>query len=186
VGCGKGDLLRYLRDKRSDLTLTGIDLTTNADTEGIRFLQGDIMSMDPGEFDAAVSLAVIEHIPEVLTFVERVYSFVRTGGVVTFMTVNEDGLLYRVARTTRPISPLTFNRLYSAHHVHHFNRRSLENLLGSHSRIERSWTHNMPLAAIDIPATGAAGMALRAGMAGICAVGDWTETAYLQTVVTRA
>lgn len=144
------------------------------------------MTTDPGRFDAAVSLAVIEHIPEVVGFVQRLHSFVRPGGVVVIMTVNESSLLYRLARAARPAAPITFNRLYSAHHVHHFNRSSLELLLRSHGmQPEHSWTHNMPLAAIDIPANGVAGAVLRGGMWGVCAVGDWTETAYLQTVVTR-
>ena len=186
VGCGKGAFLRYLHTHRPDLELTGIDLTDNPDTDGITYLKGDIMTIDPGQFDAVVSLAVIEHIPEVVRFVDRLYSFVRPGGVVAVMTLNEASLLYRLARASRPIAPITFNRLYSAHHVHHFTRRSLESLLGSHSRIERSWTHNMPLAAIDIPASGVSGAILRAGMGGVCAVGDWTGTAYLQTVVSRA
>lgn len=185
VGCGKGDFLRYLRKHRPDLGLTGIDFTENPDEDGINYLQGDIMSVDLSEFDAAVSLAVIEHIPEVVTFVERLYSFVRPDGVVAVMTVNETGLLYRMARATRPVVPLTFNRLYSAHHVHHFTRRSLEGLLGAYGEIENSWTHNMPLAAIDIPVGGAAGAVMRVGMGGVCAVGDLTGTSYLQTVVTR-
>lgn len=185
VGCGKGDFLRYLHAQRPDLKLTGIDLTENEDTDGIKYLCGDIMTVDPGKFDAAVSLAVIEHIPDVVEFVQRLYSFVRPGGVVAVMTVNEASLLYRLARATRPVAPITYSRLYSAHHVHHFTRRSLESLLGSHSQIERSWTHNMPLAAIDIPASGLAGSALRVGMGGVCVMGDLTRTAYLQTVVTQ-
>jgi hypothetical protein len=105
---------------------------------------------------------------------------------VITMTVNESSLLYRLARTARPVVPIAFNRLYSAHHVHHFTRHSLEVLLRSHDlRIDRSWTHNMPLAAIDIPTDGLVGFVLRIGMWGVCLVGDLTGTAYLQTVVAR-
>lgn len=186
AGCGKGDFLRHLHAQRPDLTLTGLDLTANEDTDGIHFLQGDVMTLDPGSFDAVVSLAVIEHIPEVVDFVQRLYSFVEPGGIVAIMTVNDSSLLYRLARATRPVAPITFNRLYSAHHVHHFTRRSLESLLRSHgARIERSWTHNMPLAAIDIPADGPTGAILRTGMWGVCKAGDLTRTAYLQTVIAR-
>ncbi|HET9162858.1 MAG TPA: class I SAM-dependent methyltransferase [Solirubrobacterales bacterium] len=186
AGCGKGDFLRHLHAQRQDLKLTGLDFTANENTNGIRYLQGDVMTLDPGKFDAVVSLAVIEHIPDVTEFVRRLYSFVRPGGVVAIMTVNESSLLYRLARATRPVTPITFNRLYSAHHVHHFTRQSLESLLQSRgARIERSWTHNMPLAAIDIPAEGIAGAVLRAGMWGVCVAGDRTGMAYLQTVIAR-
>lgn len=187
VGCGKGHFLRHLHAQRPDLTLTGVDLAANENTNGIRYLPGDIMALDPGRFDAVVSLAVIEHVPDVTGFVRRLHSFVRPGGVVVTMTVNESSLLYRLARGARPVAPIAFNRLYSAHHVHHFTRHSLEILLRSHGlEIERSWTHNMPLAAIDIPTDGSAGAILRAGMWGVCRVGDLTGTAYLQTVVARS
>jgi 2-polyprenyl-3-methyl-5-hydroxy-6-metoxy-1,4-benzoquinol methylase len=186
AGCGKGDFLRHTHAQRPDLKLTGVDLAANENADGIRYLRGDIMTLDPGEFDAVVSLAVIEHIPEVVGFVQRLHSFVRPGGVVITMTVNESSLLYRLARAGRPVAPIAFNRLYSAHHVHHFTRRSLEKLLRSHDlTIERSWTHNMPLAAIDIPTDGLAGAVLRVGMGGVRLVGAWTGTAYLQTVVAR-
>lgn len=187
AGCGKGDFLRHLHVQRPDLTLTGLDLTTKQEVDGIRFLRGDLMTVDPGKFDAVVSLAVIEHIPKVVEFVRRLYSFVRPGGTVVIMTVNESSLLYRLARATRSFAPITFNRLYSAHHVHHFTRQSLELLLRSNGgRIESSWTHNMPLAAIDIPAEGLTGATLRVGMWGVCAVGAKTGSAYLQTVMARA
>jgi 2-polyprenyl-3-methyl-5-hydroxy-6-metoxy-1,4-benzoquinol methylase len=145
------------------------------------------MTADPGQFDAIVSLAVIEHIADVTGFVKRLRSAVRPGGEVVTMTVNESSLLYRLARASRPIAPIAFNRLYSAHHLQHFTRRSLAALLQSHGlRLECAWTHNMPLAAIDIPAQGVAGGILRAGMGGVCAVGAITGSAYLQTVVARS
>jgi 2-polyprenyl-3-methyl-5-hydroxy-6-metoxy-1,4-benzoquinol methylase len=187
VGCGKGHFLRHLQARRPDLTLTGIDLSAPEEAVGIQYLRGDIMTVDPGSFDAVVSLAVIEHIPNVSGFVQRLRSVVRPGGGVVTMTVNESSLLYRLAWAARPVTPIAFNRLYSAHHVQHFSRRSLATLLRSHDlRIERSWTHNVPLAAIDIPRDGFTGGILRAGMGGVCAVGAMTRSAYLQTVVARA
>lgn len=187
VGCGKGHFLRRLEEKRPDLDLTGIDLSAPESSDRIRYIRGDIMTVDPGQFDVVVSLAVIEHIPDVTAFVQRLRSAVRAGGEVVTMTVNESSLLYRLARASRPITPIAFDRLYSAHHVQHFTRKSLESLLRSHNlRIEESWTHNMPLAAIDVPAEGVIGNILRAGMGAVCAVGAMTRSAYLQTVVARS
>ena len=49
VGCGRGDFLRFAHAKRPDLCLTGIDLSANADEQGIRFLQGDILKLQIAE-----------------------------------------------------------------------------------------------------------------------------------------
>src|ERR1700722_6134209 len=60
VGCGRGDFLRHVSKTRPDARLTGIDFSPNQD-ETIRFLQGDIITLDIGEcFDVVVSLSVIE------------------------------------------------------------------------------------------------------------------------------
>jgi SAM-dependent methyltransferase len=187
VGCGRGHFLTHLRRIRPDLTLTGIDYNSNDSSNGITFLSGDVMTVDPGTFAFVVSLAVIEHIPEVVEFVRRVRSFTRPGGEAAIMTLNDSSLLYRMARATRPVLPIAFNRLYSAHHLHHFTRRSLEELIESNGfSMEESWTHNAPLAAIDIPAEGLYGGVLRGGMWVVCRVGELQDSAYLQTVISKA
>jgi 2-polyprenyl-3-methyl-5-hydroxy-6-metoxy-1,4-benzoquinol methylase len=189
VGCGRGDFLRYLRAHRPDLELTGIDLSPNHETPGIRFLQGDFLTTAiGGRFDAVVSLAVIEHVVDIRAFVDRLKSLVKTGGSVTVMTLNESSLLFALARTGKQLGvPLAFDRLYSRHHLHHFTRNSLRALLeGGGFRIELDLTHNAPLAAIDIPVTNrVADAILRSGMWVLCRIGDATGRAYLQTMTCR-
>jgi 2-polyprenyl-3-methyl-5-hydroxy-6-metoxy-1,4-benzoquinol methylase len=189
VGCGRGHFLRYLRDVRPDLSLTGIDLSPNAATDRIRFYQGDFLEVPIEErFDAVVSLAVIEHVADVRRFTDRLKELTKADGAVTVMTLNESSLLYGLARTGRRVGvPLAFNRLYSRHHLHHFTRGSLRRLLQEHGfHIESERTHNAPLAAIDIPVTTPAFDAvLRTGMWALCKVGDATGRAYLQTVTCR-
>jgi len=189
VGCGRGDFLRYLRGTRSDLTLTGIDLSPNAPVPGIQFLQGDFLTTPiEGRFDAVVSLAVIEHVADIQAFVNRLKQLARPGGRVTVMTLNESSLLFGLARTGKRLGvSLAFDRLYSRHHLHHFTRNSLRALMEGYGfEIESDVTHNAPLAAIDIPSTNRALDAiLRSGMWVLCQVGNATGRAYLQTVSCR-
>jgi len=189
VGCGRGDFLRFLRAHRPDLDLSGIDVSPNVPVDGIRFYQGDFLTTAfAAEFDAVVSLAVIEHVADIRAFVDRLNQLVKASGVVTVMTLNESSLLYGVARMGKRLRvPIAFNRLYSSHHLHHFTRRSLRELLqGRGFRIESHWTHNMPLAAIDIPVSNrVADAVLRSGMWVICKAGDATDRAYLQTIACR-
>jgi cyclopropane fatty-acyl-phospholipid synthase-like methyltransferase len=189
VGCGKGDFLRYVARVRPDLTLTGIELTDVPPTSGIRFIKGNVLTTPvEGIFDVVVSLAVIEHVSEVRAFARRLADLCRPGGLICVMTVNEASLLYDLVRGLRTIGfPLGFNRLYSGHHVHHFTARSLAELLQSEHLVrERAFMHNGLLAATDVPASSplARGV-LRAGVAGVMALGWFTGRMYLQTAVYR-
>jgi SAM-dependent methyltransferase len=189
VGCGRGHFLRYLREHRADLRLSGIDLSLNEPSDGIRYYRGDFLTMPFDErFDAVVSLAVIEHVADIRGFVTRLQELARPNGTVTVMTLNESSLLYGLARTGRHVGvPLAFDRLYSRHHLHHFTRSSLRKLLGGRGfQVVAEHTHNAPLAAIDIPVSSAlADALLRSFMWMICKAGDATGRAYLQTITCR-
>lgn len=189
VGCGRGDFLRYLAAARPGLALTGIELTDVPPAEGIRYLKGSVLTTRvDGLFDAVVSLAVIEHVTEVKAFARRLAELCRPGGLICVMTVNEDSLLYDIARGFRRLGfPLAFDRLYSLHHVNHFTVRSLGELL-AREQLEpvRVFTHNGLLAATDIPARSqfARGI-LRLGVGAIMALGWACGRMYLQTAVYR-
>ena len=189
VGCGRGHFLRYLRETRPDLRLSGVDLSPNAPSDGIRYYQGDFLTTAFEErFDALVSLAVIEHVADVRGFVDRLRDLAEPDGAVTIMTLNESSLLYALARTGQRVGvPLAFDRLYSRHHLHHFTRSSLRKLLeGRGFQVVSERTHHAPLAAIDIPVTNPIAEAvLRSGMWMLWRAGDVTGRAYLQTVTCR-
>ncbi len=189
AGCGRGDMLRYFRKIRPDLVLTGIDLSKNEDTDGIKYYQGDILTMDiQGQFDAVISLAVIEHVIDVPVFIDRMKELTRPGGALVVMTLNDDSLLYDLARMGKNVGvPLAFNRVYSKHHLNHFTRRSLRTVLQSHGlRIESELVHNAPMAAIDIPVKNKiAEFVLRTVICVVFVAGELTGKSFLQTIFCR-
>ena len=187
VGCGRGDFLRFARKQRPDLRLTGIDLSPNENEPGLTFYQGDILDLPlEGQFDVVVSLAVIEHIVEVRTFVQRMQQLSRPGGTVVVMTLNDGSLLYASARAGRRLGvSLAFDRLYAVHHVHHFTRASLAELLrGCGCIVREHWDHNAPVEAMDLPVKSPwLDSVLRQGLKMVFAAGRLTRRSYLQTIV---
>lgn len=186
VGCGRGDLLRYLHSRRPDLQLTGVDFSRNS-AEGIRFLQGNILSLDiPETFDFVISLAVIEHVSECVAFGMRLRELASPSGAVVVTTINESSILYGLARAGRALGiDLAFNRLYSRHHLHHFTRQSLHEVLESCGlKVSKQIMHNAPLSAMDLPVRNAAAEAmLRAGVWAVFMAGSITSKTYQQTAI---
>jgi SAM-dependent methyltransferase len=189
VGCGRGDFLRFLDHAGLDLRLIGVDFAAPAPEPGIQFIRGDVLQVSIGRsFDAVVSLAVIEHVPDVHRFVERLRELCAPGGLIVIMTNHEGGLLYRLARLLHRLGfRRPCERLYSKHHLNHFNVTSLTRLLRGHGLVvEDIRYHNTPIAAVDIPASSVAGeMVLRALVWVIWVLGRLTRQTFLQVIVCR-
>jgi 2-polyprenyl-3-methyl-5-hydroxy-6-metoxy-1,4-benzoquinol methylase len=188
VGCGNGDLLRFLAERRPGTRLVGLDLHEGPALPGIELVAGDVLTTDVGTFDAVVSLAVIEHVPSCSAFATRLAELVRPGGTVVVMTLDAGGALYSAARAGRAVGiRAASDRLYSAHHLHHFTPRSLRVLLEQAGlTVESVHHHNAPLRAMDFPPTGkVARAAMMAGVAGVFGVGRLVRRGYLQTIVGR-
>lgn len=190
VGCGRGDLLRYIQQTGLASRLVGVDLSERSSDDGIEYIRGDILTAGIDEqFDVVVSLAVIEHIPEVRAFARRLLELCRPGGRVIVMTLNDSGMLYRLGRLGKTLGiSVAFDRLYSVHHLHHFTAGSLQRLLQEQGlQIEQVHHHNAPLKAIDLPVSNALSAAiLKLGVAAAFAGGRLFESTYLQTVVAKA
>ena len=189
VGAGRGDFLKYLRAKDSRLSLTGVDLSPIAPAEGITFLRGDALEMMLARrFDAVVSLAVIEHVLDAHKFARGLSELCEPGGIVIVMTLNDRSLLYAAARLMRGLGfDGPFNRLYEKHHINHFNVSSLRRLLEANQlRQKETHYHNIPMAAVDMPAASAlTTVVFRAGVWGTFMLGSLLKRTYLQTVVCR-
>ena len=185
AGCGKGQFLDYLRQQRPNLRLVGVDLSRNENRNGIEFYCGDALDFKLGTFDAIVSLATIEHVPDIAEFARRVRAMCNPGGVAVVMTLDDNSLLYRAARAGRRVGvPVAFNRLYSAHHQHHFTTKSLARLLEDNGlHVRQTHHHSVPLRALDLPVSPVARPLFMAAVASLFAVGDLTRLSYLQTVV---
>ena len=187
IGCGKGHFLRFLHSVRPALKLVGVDLSRNDAEPGIEYFQGEISDVPITEkFDVVVSLAVIEHVADVSEFAKRLATLCRPEGQVLIMTLDNDSMLYRVARLMNNLAFRTaFNRLYSTHHLHHFTERSLRSLLESAGiSVREVHRTNAPLRAVDVPTSDKLVRQLMwAGVAVIFLLGSITRSAYLQTMV---
>ncbi|WP_221032925.1 class I SAM-dependent methyltransferase [Actomonas aquatica] len=189
VGCGKGDFLKYLHGQRPDLELCGLDLSPNQDVPGITFVQSLVEEYEPTEpYDALVTMAVIEHIDDIQGFAQKLSDLVKPNGLVVVMTLDDTSLLYKLGRLFRKFGiNIIYNRIYQAHHLNHFNRVSLQTLLErADMELVEYHGHNVPLAAIDIPATGLLQKVLRAGVWGVFNLSELTGNTYLQTLFMRS
>jgi 2-polyprenyl-3-methyl-5-hydroxy-6-metoxy-1,4-benzoquinol methylase len=189
IGCGTGNFLRYLRNANEKLSLTGVDTAPNPSNPGIQYLQGDFFdTVFNRQFDVLVSLAVIEHIPDVAKFAKRLNDLCVPGGIVITMTVDERSVIYRAARTLHHVGFSTPSvRLYDKHHLNHFTHSSLKRLLEENGfSTVHVIRHNTPMAAVDLPRSSAPFQAmLRAGIWLAFKIGDAAGKTMLQTIISR-
>lgn len=191
MGCGRGDFLAHLARRHPTWELVGVEQTPFDPPDGVEVRTGDVDSVlagDVSSFDAVVTLAVIEHVDDPLAFLDLATRVCRPGGLIVVMTLNDRSTLYGAARLLRGFGVSgPFEQLYSRHHLHHFNRRSLETAFEQAGiPVIRRHDHNIPMAAVDFPSAGAIADAVRrAGVRGCFAIGRATGACYLQTLVGR-
>ncbi len=187
IGCGRAQFLQHLARRNPGFRLTGIELDPFPAPQGVRMLTGDFLQMEFGEqFDCVVSQAVIEHVADVGQFVDRAIELCRPGGRLMLMTLNEQSVLYSVARLLRRLGwHGPFDQLYSKHHLNHFSKNSLRRLLTDRGiRMERRYDHHIPLKAVDFPQQNPMIDGVRKlGVQACFGLGELTRRCYLQTVV---
>lgn len=187
VGCGNGALLKYLHDRNPRWRLSGVDICELPEIPGVELARGDAFSvMADRQFDAVISLAVIEHVGDVRAFAQKLRHLCAPNGLLIVATVNDRSLTYSLARQMHHIGLSgPFNRLYSKHHVNHFNFASLQRLLtNSGMKVEQTIGYQSPMAAIDMPATGhVSTVVLKSGLWGLFQLERITGREILQVVV---
>lgn len=189
LGCGTGDLLKHLHKKYPAMPLTGIDLSPAQHSNGVKIHRGDFLTYDLKEqFDVVVSIQAIEHVTDVQKFVKRVYELTRPGGMIIISTINDRSISYGVARLFNQLGyKAAYERLYSRHHLHHFNIKSLKKLMEKNGfAVEKILRHNEPLLAVDMPQKSViVRNFLRLGVLGTFVLGKLTGKTVLQTIVCR-
>lgn len=156
IGCGNGEFLRFLKVENPELDLTGIDLSSEAvPDDKIKFIEGDFQKYGFDErFDAFITLAVIEHVYDVKSFMRRIHQLLNDKGIACIMTVNEKGLIYNLAKFLNYFGiSMAFNRLYEPHHLNHFSKSSLSLLITNDDYFEvlSIIDHNTPVESVDFP-----------------------------------
>lgn len=190
LGCGKGDLLKFLFSENPDLDLTGVDFTPNDDVEGIKFIQGDFFSSVKSDkkYDIVITLAVIEHSSEPHAFIKLLKRMCNNNGLIIIMTINDRSTLFYLVHLLKKLGIHgPYRRLYGKHHLNHYNHSSLNRLLELNG-LENIQTinHDIPFKAID---TGVVPYPLDF-IVRICIMlvfwcGRLTERTYLQTVICK-
>ena len=154
VGCGNGDFLRHLQTKSNDLQLKGIDYNENKPHKGVEFLCGDIFNTDFDEkFDVIVNMAMIEHVWDVQSYLQRLSQLCNEGGLVITMTVNDNSLVYMTSRIIHSIGlKAPMELLYEKHHLNHFSSGSLE-YLHQHAGLDVTdrYLTQLPVKMVDMP-----------------------------------
>lgn len=191
VGCGDGAFLIHIKKYFSTRILVGLDLAKIAPPEnGIIFLTKDFMSHKFNKkFDVIVTLAVIEHLHDVNSFVNKIYKSLNKEGTAYIMTINQSGILYNLANFFRLIGFQSFFiRLYDKHHLNHFSQKSLSTLLTKNGlfKITKLLDHNIPLKAVDFPSMHPIKkFILFVGVAAIFLLGKITRKSYSQTLIVK-
>jgi 2-polyprenyl-3-methyl-5-hydroxy-6-metoxy-1,4-benzoquinol methylase len=189
VGCGKGEFLRYLRSRGAEFELVGVDMSANNPEERITYLQGDFLTVDvKTNFDVVVSLAAIEHVGDIQKFVQRLGHLCHPSGLIMVMTLDDRSIMYEIARLMFYMGVRSpFQRLYSRHHLHHFNSSSLVRLMEENGlNVVEHIHHNIPLAAVDMPKVSfLKRFVFLAGVAVSFALGKLLGRTYLQTLICR-
>lgn len=188
AGCGRGAFLRYVKSRRSDARLSGVDLIDN-EGPAINFVKGDALTADLGSgFDVVCSLAVIEHIEKPAIFVGRLKDALKAGGVMAVMTIDENSFIFRLARFLNRLGvSRPYRRLYDTHNLQYFTVRSLKKLMiSSDLEMLAHKKHNYSLKAVDVPADNAfAAAAYTLATGALFALSAPFKGQILQTIVCR-
>lgn len=101
VGCGSGEFLAYLRQRRPQLTLTGVDISETS-AEMTRAAGFDATAVDllkeslPDTVDCITCLEVIEHIPDAEIVVEKMRDACRDRLLISIPNVGYIGCRLRL------------------------------------------------------------------------------------------
>ena len=155
LGCGNGNLLEYL-SKKGYRNLYGSDIVSYllpGLAKQINFQQIDVLNIkDKNKYEVAISIANIEHLSDINSYMEKLRKILVPGGIAIIYTINENALIYSIAKIMRKFGfGFAARQLFDPHHVNHFNKRSLTQLAEKHEyQIISLKTINYPLKSTDV------------------------------------
>ena len=100
VGCGRGGLLKYLRDKKN-CTVIGLDITSDSvrfcKEKGIDVIKCDLEEEEiPGTYDVIIFSAVLEHLIDPLWVLEKFRNNLKAEGCIIIGVPNFSHILARI------------------------------------------------------------------------------------------
>ncbi|MBK6738497.1 MAG: methyltransferase domain-containing protein [Haliea sp.] len=106
-------------------------------------------------FPVITSLYVIEHVFDPIGFLENIRRILSDDGIFICMTVDSNSLFYRLAgamfRVSGGRSYKAIERVCEVHHLHHFNRPSLDHVLRQTGfEVIHRFHRNLPLRTITL------------------------------------
>lgn len=189
VGAATGYLTR--RFGELEYESWGIDISVEAikhgtDTLGIpRLVATHLEDFVPAEpFPVITSLYVIEHVSDPMVFLRNVRRILSDDGIFICMTVDSSSIFYRWAEAlfhlTGGRSYMAIERVCEVHHLHHFNRLSLEHALGQAGfEVIHRFSRNLPLNSVTLTAV------QKLAVGGMYALSPLLNSWFLQGVVCR-
>jgi 2-polyprenyl-3-methyl-5-hydroxy-6-metoxy-1,4-benzoquinol methylase len=155
LGCGNGNLLRYLHSK-GYYNLHGCDIVScllPGVEDQIKFTLTDMLDINANNaFDVAISIANIEHLEDINGYMIKLREILVSDGIAIIYTINENSLIYTISQIMRKIGiNFAAKQLYDPHHINHFNKKSLSKLAQKHDfEILLIKTFNYPLKSTDV------------------------------------
>ena len=129
IGCSSGAFLQTLKGEAWELY--GIEISPDEAREaeaktGARVFVGDILDarFSPGSFDLITCFHVLEHVHRVKEVVDRVWEWLKPGGILYVLVPNIEALEAHIFRSY-------WYGLELPRHLYHFCPSSLERLLAS-------------------------------------------------------
>lgn len=146
VGCSAGFLIEFLRD--SGWQVQGIEPSGEAVTHARHELQlpvhhGSLESFSTDQtYDAIHCAQVLEHVVDVETFVQRLASLLRPGGVLWLEVPNDFSILQTVAQAKYD-KPAWW--VVPDHHLNYFGFDSLSQLIAGYGLVELDRLASFPM-----------------------------------------
>ncbi|MGC8654647.1 MAG: class I SAM-dependent methyltransferase [Candidatus Kryptoniota bacterium] len=136
VGCGDGSFIMRVKDRFDevfgiDVSPTAVELCRKGGIKAIQVnLNNQTIPYPDGFFDTVVSLEVIEHIFDPLSFLKEIYRVMTPGGILIISTPNIRKLqrIFSIIMGHFPrtsYDPVGFD----GGHLHYFTSKDLSNLL---------------------------------------------------------